>query len=430
MIKLQSKNKRWKRSLRSIINLGYHLPIAAFWTVYYRYPARKLTTIGVTGTDGKTTTSSLIWHILNSSGRKTGLITSINAKIGQKEEETGFHVTTPNPKKLQQFLAKMTQEKSQYAVIEATSHGLDQYRLLGTNFYLGVITNITPEHLDYHQNMLAYAKTKAKLFKKTKIAILNRDDKWFSYLKTTIPKKNKIITYGTKNNADINPKKFSCRWPLPGTYNQYNCLAAVAAAKALGIKDQEIRKALKNFSAPKGRLEEINLGQNFSVFIDFAHTPNALKNVLTELKKQLPKEKKLIAVFGCAGLRDYKKRPLMGKIASELADLVIITSEDPRTEDPEKIAKAIARGCLPKKKKKIIIDRAEAIDFAIQQAQEKDIVVILGKGHEQSMCFGKTEYPWSDHQQVKKALKKVLNRSPRAKPVVLAFRSVHSPTDE
>ncbi len=410
MIKLQSKNKRWKSNLRSLINLGYHLPVAAFWATYYRYPARKLTTIGITGTDGKTTTSSLIWHILNSSGQKTGLITSINAKIGPKEEETGFHVTTPSPKKLQQFLAKMVQERSQYAVIEATSHGLDQYRLLGTNFYLGIITNITPEHLDYHQNMLAYAKTKAKLFKKTKIAILNRDDKWFSYLKTTIPKKNKIITYGAKNNADINPKSFSCRWPLPGAYNQYNCLAAIAATKALGIKDQEIKKALKSFSAPKGRLEAIDLGQNFSVFVDFAHTPNALKSVLTELKKQLPKEKKLIAVFGCAGLRDYKKRPLMGKIASELADLVVITSEDPRTENPKKIAKAIASGCLPKKKKKIIINRAEAIAFAIQQAQKEDIVVILGKGHEQSMCFGKTEYPWSDHKQAEKVLKKFLNK--------------------
>jgi UDP-N-acetylmuramoyl-L-alanyl-D-glutamate--2,6-diaminopimelate ligase len=411
MIKLQSEKKNWRGVFRPLINLGYHFPVAAFWTAYYRYPARKLTTIGVTGTDGKTTTSNLLWHILSSSGKRAGLITSINAKIGQKEETTGFHVTTPSPKKLQQFLVEMVQEKSQYAIIEATSHGLDQYRLFKTNFYLGIITNITPEHLDYHQNMLTYAKTKAKLFKKTKIAVLNRDDKWFSYLKKTISKQNKIITYGVKNKADINPKTFSCRWPLPGIYNQYNCLAAAAAAKALGIKDQEIKKALKSFSPPRGRLEAIDLGQNFSVFVDFAHTPNALKNVLTELKKQLSEEKKLIAVFGCAGLRDDKKRPLMGKIASELADLVVITSEDPRTENPEKIAKSIAGGCLPQKEKKIIINRAEAIAFAVQQAQNGDIVVILGKGHEQSMCFGKTEYSWSDHKQAKEALKKVLNKN-------------------
>ncbi len=406
--KLQLKIKNWKGHLRPIINLGYHLPRAIFWTRYYRFPAQKLTVIGVTGTDGKTTTSNLIWHILTSAGKRAGLLTSINAKIGSQEEDTGFHVTTPNPQKLQQFLAKMVKEGADYAVIEATSHGLDQYRLWGANFSLGVITNITPEHLDYHKSMANYAKAKARLFAKTKIAVLNQDDDWFSYLKSTLPKQSRVITYGINNKADITPKTFPHLCPLPGLYNQYNCLAAIAAAHALGISDKKIRTALGSFLAPKGRLDPINLGQDFSVLVDFAHTPNALKSVLTELKQQLTKGKRLIAVFGCAGLRDQQKRPIMGKIASQLADLTIITSEDPRTEDPDKIAESIAAGCLPGAKKKIITDRFRAIDFAIRQAKPGDIVVLLGKGHEQSMCFGKTEYPWSDHKAAQEILKNLL----------------------
>ncbi|MDD3679765.1 MAG: UDP-N-acetylmuramoyl-L-alanyl-D-glutamate--2,6-diaminopimelate ligase [Candidatus Shapirobacteria bacterium] len=409
MIGFRIKNKTLKQFFRPIINFGYHLPWAIFWTLYYRWPTRKLIVIGVTGTDGKTTTSNLIWHILTCAGKKAGLVTSINAKIGHQEEDTGLHVTTPDPKKLQHFLSKISQAGNRYAVVEATSHGLDQYRLWGINFYLGVITNITPEHLDYHQNMTAYANAKAKLIQQSQIAILNRDNDWFSYLELIAKKNHKqTITYGIKNQADITIKKFSHSCPLPGIYNQYNCLAAIAAAKALKITDQQIKKALESFAQLKGRLDPVILGQNFKVFIDFAHTPNALENVLEELKQQLPKGKRLIAVFGCAGLRDYHKRPIMGKIASQLADLTIITSEDPRTEKADKIANQIAAGFHSGAKKKIIVDRSEAIDFAIKQAQKNDIVVILGKGHEQSMCFGKTEHPWSDHQEAVKAIKKIL----------------------
>lgn len=409
MAKAENKTGSWKQTLRPIINTAYHLPKSIFWAIYYRWPAKKLTAIGVTGTDGKTTTSTLIWHLLACAGKKASLITSINAKIGQKEEDTGFHVTTPSPQKLQKFLTKIVKTKSQYAVIEATSHGLDQHRLWGIDFYLGVITNITPEHLDYHQNMTAYAKAKAKLFKKTKIAILNRDDPWFPFLKSICQNnQSQIISYGIKNNADITPRNFPHYCPLPGKYNQYNCLAAIATAKALKLTDNQIKRALKSFPTPKGRLEPINLGQNFRVFIDFAHTANALKSVLIELKNQLPKEGKLIAVFGCAGLRDRQKRPIMGKIASKLANFTVITSEDPRTENPYQIAKEVAAGFSSNGQKKIILDRAEAINFAIQQAHKNDIVVILGKGHEKSMCFGTTEHPWSDQKEARRAIKKIL----------------------
>ena len=412
MGKFVVKINQLKKTFRPLINLTYHLPQAVFWTLYYRYPAKKLIVIGVTGTDGKTTTCNLIWHILTSSGKKTGLITSINAKIGTEEEDTGLHVTTPNPKKLQQFLFRIRQKGSEYAVIETTSHGLDQYRLLGVNFHLGVITNITPEHLDYHQTMETYAKAKAKLFRQTKIAILNHDDEWFSYLKEIAQKRqNKIVTYGIKNKADFNHRDFSHSCPLPGVYNQYNCLAAIATAKNLGISNRQIKAALNSFPQLKGRLDPIDLGQNFRVLIDFAHTPNALKNVLGELKNQLPRGKRLIAVFGCAGQRDHQKRPIMGKIASQLADLAIITAEDPRKEDVKKISQEIAAGFSHQALKKIITDREKAIVFAINQAKENDIVVILGKGHEQSMCFGDTEYPWSDHQKAQKALERLLGNS-------------------
>lgn len=405
MISSRLDKENFKREIQPLVNIGYHLPQAIFWTLFYRYPARNLTVIGVTGTDGKTTTSNLVWHILDFAGKKAGLVTSINAKIGQSQEDTGFHVTTPDPKKLQQFLWQMKTAGSQYAVLETTSHGLDQYRLWGANFYIGIITNLTHEHLDYHQTMANYARAKAKLIKKSRIAILNQDDDWFDYF-ASVAKSNqkKIITYAVKSHADITPKTFPHQPPLPGIYNQYNCLAAIAATKALGIDDKTIVKALKTFSSPQGRLEAVDLGQKFKVYVDFAHTPNALKNVLDELKKGLPSRGRLIAVFGAAGLRDKSKRPIMGQTASQIADQIIITNEDPRTEDPTQIAQEIVAGMNKKDNYQIILDRDQAINQAISQAQKQDTVVILGKGHEKSMCFGKKETPWSDFEAAKRAI--------------------------
>ncbi len=292
--------------------------------------------------------------------------------------------------------------------MEATSHGLDQNRLAFCNFKIGVLTNITHEHLDYHKNYDEYLKAKARLFRNIKTAILNREDTSFKPILKYIDKsKTKIVTYGLRV-GEYTLKKFTFRTPLPGDYNKLNNLAAAACCQELGIPKQTIKKALKKAKPLIGRLEKIDSDQDFQVFIDFAHTPNALKNVLSCLKKNLPKKAKLIAVFGSAGERDKEKRPRMGKIAACLADLVILTAEDPRTEDVNKIINQVASGCEKQGAKVYKIPgRQEAINFAIQKlAKKNDIVIITGKGHEKSMCFGKIEYPWSDHKAVKKALKK------------------------
>jgi UDP-N-acetylmuramoyl-L-alanyl-D-glutamate--2,6-diaminopimelate ligase len=395
----------------SFVNLLFHLPLAVFSTLYFRLPAKDLKVIGVTGTDGKTTTASLIHHCLIKGGKKAALITTVSAKIGAEEINTGFHVTSPHPWKLQSLLRKIVDKGYEFVVLEVTSHGLAQYRLLGVNFFLGVITNVTHEHLDYHQTYENYLAAKAKLFKDVKIAILNRDDKSYGYLNLKLKTENsKLITYGIKNKADFTPKTFHFKTELPGEYNQYNCLAAIATTSSLKIPEEIIRKALISFPGIEGRLEAIKEGQNFKVYVDFAHTPNALEQVLKTLKVQLPVGKKLVVVFGSAGLRDKKKRDRMGKIASKKAAMVILTAEDPRTEDVHQIINQIANGCqksggVEGKTFYKIPDRAEAIRFAIEKAEKDDIVAICGKGHEKTMCFGKTEYPWSDQREVRRALK-------------------------
>jgi len=401
--------------IRKLKNFG-HLCLAILANIYWRFPSQKLTVIGVTGTDGKTTTVHLTHHILKTAGKKVDLISTVSAP--------GLHTTTPNPWILQKLLFQMVKRGVKYVVLEATSHGLDQHRLWGNKFAVGVVTNVTHEHLDYHKTYENYLAAKAKLFRGVRTAVLNRDDKSFEKLKAK-SQKSKVVTYGIKNKADFTPKKFPFKTLLPGEYNQYNCLAAIAAASALGISSEKIRKAVASFKGVIGRMEEINEGQDFKVIVDFAHTPNALENVLKTLQKLKAKSQRLIAVFGCAGLRDIAKRPMMGEVAARLADIAVLTAEDPRTEDVNEIINQIVQGCLKggakekdwsnwtnwsNLKEKIFLrisDRRQAIRFAIQKlAKKDDIVVICGKGHERSMCYGKTEYPWSDQEEARKALKK------------------------
>jgi len=397
---------------QKLINVGKHCPLAFLAATIHYFPARKLKVIGVTGTDGKTTTANLIYHILDLAGKKVAIISTVSAKIGNQEIDTGFHVTTPNPWLLQKLLHKMVNQKIEYVVLEVTSHGLDQYRLLGVPFEIGVLTNVTHEHLDYHKTYENYVAAKAKLLEAAKIAIVNKDDESYKFLSSKFKvQSSKFIAYGIKNEADFTPKKFKFKTNLPGEYNLYNCLAAIAATSQLGIPAQFIREGLSSFKGVIGRMEEINEGQDFKVFIDFAHTPNALEQVLKAIKSV---KSRVIVVFGCAGLRDKEKRPKMGEIACRLADLAVLTAEDPRTEDVNEIIDQIAKGCLKAggiegKNFYKIPDRQEAINFAIQKLAKKgDIIVICGKGHEKSMCFGRTEYPWSEHKAVRKALKSIL----------------------
>jgi len=384
--------------------------LESIWTVLKnKYPARHLKVIGITGTDGKTTASHLIYSILQEAKLPVAMISTVAAFVGDKELDTGFHVTTPDAKFLQPFLKGLVNEGIEYLALETSSHGLDQHRVLGCNFLIGVLTNITHEHLDYHKTFEKYLAAKGKLFRKVKIAVLNRDDKHFNYLKQ-VARRAKIVTYGIDKKADFTPEKFKFRTKLPGKYNLYNCLAAIATTSILGIDDKTIRKAILLFKPIKGRMEEIKEGQKFRVIIDFAHTPNGLEKALTTLKDQKGKSK-LIVVFGCAGERDVRKRPMMGEIATKLADLIILTAEDPRTEDVDQIIEQIAEGCqkaggIEDESFFRVSDRQEAIGFAIQKlAKKNNIVAICGKGHERTMCFGKTEIPWSDQKVAKKAIK-------------------------
>jgi len=381
---------------RFLINY-YHGLKAVLALIYYRYPAQNLTVIGVTGTDGKTTTSTLIYHLLHSAGYKVALISTVAAYIGDQAIDTGFHVTSPDSFALQSLLAKIKAQGFTHVVLEATSHGLDQHRLFGTNIQIGVLTNVTQDHFDYHGDYDHYLQAKAKLFKKARLAILNSTDISFKKIKPHLPEGIKIVPYDLKTLPQsfrrIITKKF------PQDYNQLNATAATLTLQHLGVDDQLLLQALPKFSGIPGRLEVLKTDHPAQIVIDFAHTPNSLKHALTHLRKTT--SGKLIAVYGAAGLRDRSKRPLMGQIGAQLADEVILTAEDPRTESVHSIINQMAEGVsqnLAHTHK--IPDRHQAIAFALKLAGPHDTVAILGKGHEQSMCFGKIEHPWSDKQAV------------------------------
>lgn len=376
----------------------YHFFNALMAVFYYGYPAKDLEVIGVTGTDGKTTTSTIIYHILKSSGKKAALITTVAAHIGDKQIDTGFHTTSPDPWTLQKLIKDIKDQGIQFLVLESTSHGLDQHRLLGCNFKVGIITNITHEHLDYHKNEANYLKAKSKLLKKSKYAVLNSRDSSFEKLKSIINKM--VITYSDENIPKYIINKF------PQNFNQLNAQAAINVARIFDIDEDDIGKAISTFEGVKGRMEEVSNQFGLKIIVDFAHTPNAIEKVLSSLKKTT--KGKLITVFGATGRRDVTKRPKMGKIASELADLVVITTDDCYDEDVNKIINQIKSG-ITKNHQNIIsfTNRQKAIDYAISKANKGDTVAILGQGHEQSINLdGKTETPWSDIKAIKKALKK------------------------
>lgn len=428
------------------------LALAYLAAAYYGFPARRLLVIGVTGTDGKTTTANLIFSILQAAGFQTGMISTVNAVIGDQELDTGFHVTTPDALSVQSYLAQMVANGATHVVLEATSHGLAQHRVAACEFDLGVVTNITHEHLDYHGTYEAYRAAKGKLFSflaetlpksfaTPRCAILNRDDTSYSYLSglTTTPQ----MSYGTSIGSDLCADKIletssglsfevhgkyldGQEWyaqvetPLVGSYNVSNCLAALGACVgALEVDPQVAVRALKSVKKVPGRMEFIDMGQAFLAIVDFAHTPNALHRAL-EAARSLATER-VIAVFGSAGLRDREKRRMMSEISAELADVTILTAEDPRTESLASILDEMSAGvrkqggeegktywCIP--------DRGNAIRFALDLAQQGDVVIVCGKGHEQSMCFGEIEYAWDDRIALQAALAEHLRVTGPAMP--------------
>jgi UDP-N-acetylmuramoyl-L-alanyl-D-glutamate--2,6-diaminopimelate ligase len=376
----------------------YHLLCAIFANIYFVFPSRKLTVIGVTGTDGKTTTTSLIYHILKSSGKKVTMISTVGAYIQDSVYDVGFHVTTPSPFGLQKYIRMAVDHGSEFLVLEVTSHALDQYRIWGIHFQVSVLTNITHEHLDYHKNYTRYVNTKAKLIDLSTTFILNKDDQSSEIIRKKYP--NKLFPdYSLKaSDAKYNLKKNPFKTNLIGDFNKLNCLAAIGVTNHLGISDGDIRKAVLTFKAPIGR-QALVYDNDFRVIIDFAHTPNAFEKILPAVK---PKNGKLIHVFGSAGLRDASKRPLMGKISNRYADIIILTSEDPRTESVSDINAQIASEIL--KKHFEIADRKKAIRKAISLAKKGDTVIITGKSHEKSMNYGSGEEPWDEFSAVNEIL--------------------------
>lgn len=404
--------------MRQVLKGVFYYLRALLAVSFYGYPARRMKVIGVTGTDGKTTTSTLIYHLLNKAGKKSALISTVGAYINQRKIDTGPHVTTPEPWLLQRIIRKALDKNCQYLVIETTSHGLDQKRVLGCNYLIGVLTNISPEHLDYHQSFEEYLLAKLKLFKKAKIAVLNKDDSSYGKVVQFVPKNKKIVTYSKKDLKGNIGREVKKRFPE--NYNRLNAVAAVKVLQLLKVKNSLIEKAIREFKGVEGRMENISNSLGIKIIVDFAHTPEALKKLLSYLRSKKKKDAKLIVVFGCAGERDRFKRPEMGRVAASLADISVFTSEDPRSEKVSLIIKEIEKGAekiarkilkdeaVPKKEAVFlsIPDRSQAIYWAIRKTARKgDIVVVCGKGHEKTMNFQGTEYPWSDRKVIQKVIK-------------------------
>ncbi len=445
--------------------------LAHLSAAFHDYPSRKLRVIGVTGTDGKTTTCALTASILKTAGHRVGVITTVGAQIGDEAIDTGLHTTTPDAPEMQEYLAKMVGAGVDYAVIEATSHGLAQHRLDAIDFDVAVVTNITHEHLDYHKTFENYRGAKAMLFRSlgtshrkartAKVAVLNGDDaRSFEYLReiecdeqvvyttnskfkiqnsTSVPR---ISNFELISAFDIHSSPDALRFtvttphgelpitsPLIGRYNVSNILAAIGVGIARRVPFDAMREGIARVRGVVGRMQVMQ-SEPFAAIVDFAHTPNSLR-VALETARELarggdassrrgiegaPSKNRsrdaasVIVVFGCAGLRDVGKRAMMGEIAGKLADRVVLTAEDPRTESLDEINAQIAQGLESAGRKKgedyfIVDNRAEAIALAVKMAGAGDVVIVTGKGHERSMCFGTTEYPWSDQKAVRNALK-------------------------
>jgi UDP-N-acetylmuramoyl-L-alanyl-D-glutamate--2,6-diaminopimelate ligase len=417
---------------------------------FYDWPSRHLTVIGITGTDGKTTTTNLIYKILLAANLGAGMISTVSAVIGDEALDTGFHVTTPDAHDVQRYLARIGEAGLTHVVLETTSHGWAQYRVDACEFDIGVLTNITHEHMNEHGNFENYRAAKARLFSSLewtspkrqgnpRLGVINRDDpKSFDFLDDFI-KVNKV-DYGLSEKANVRAidieyspsgirfcaqsKDFNVniKSKLIGAYNVSNCLAALTATVyGLGINPEVAAQGIESLEGIPGRMERIDLGQNFTAIVDFAHTPNALKVALEAARDLTPnpspdrrgEQARVIAVFGSAGLRDNEKRRMMAETSAELADLTVLTAEDPRTESLEGILEEMAAGARSKGGREgetfwRVPDRGEAIRFALRLARPGDIVLSCGKGHEQSMCFGAREFLWDDRTAMRAALSELL----------------------
>ncbi len=427
---------------QSVVNKLDHLPNAIAATTRYGHPAKDMTVVGVTGTDGKTTTTSLIHHLLRSAQVRTGMITTVEAILNDTHFDTGFHTTTPSAWKMQQLLHQAKLSSVTHMVVESTSIGLDQHRLYGIPFQIGVLTNITHDHLDYHQTYDKYLLSKAKLFDHVKFAVLNQDDQSYDAMRKYLDNNNPqatLITYAIDDesanlratNIVLKPDglsfiakvnhpnfattelKFKIESNLIGEFNIYNLLATISTGFALGFQHQEITRSLQDFHQVAGRQELISI-QDRQVVIDFAHTPNALDVLLKSLRQIFP-NRRLFVMFGATGQRDQSKRQLMGELACTLADVVVFTSDDTYLEPINHIHRQLISGAALTPSQRIspddkvlpsqpiyltIPDRQSAINWISQKSKPTDVIAMLGKGHEKSINLEGIEYPWSEKEAV------------------------------
>lgn len=417
--------------------------LSAAW---YNFPSREMVVIGVTGTDGKTTTVNFLHQILTSAGLKAGMLSTLKAMIGNEEEPLALHVTTPEAPVIQQYLRRMADAGVTHCVLETTSHGLAQHRVTAVFYDIAIITNITHEHLDYHGTHAAYVAAKQTLFEHVasskinkeipstpeKTLILNADDpismqhladidapqtlfysldkaKTAAFTATNI----QLQPWSTQFDLNMNGQQQTVSTKMFGQFNIYNILAAAAAAQQLGLSAAQLKQGIADLTQLYGRMQLIDKGQPYLVIVDFAHTPNSLEKAIQTARKTLDdsgREKgRIITVFGSAGLRDPEKRKLMAEISAKTADLTILTAEDPRTESLDEILATMATACETAGGQENetfwrIRDRGEAIHFALGKAEKDDLVLVCGKGHEQSMCFGTIEYPWDDVKATETAI--------------------------
>ena len=329
------------------------------------------------------------------------MISSVHAVIAGKTYDTGFHVTTPSAFWVQKYMREAADHGDTHMILEVTSHGISQFRVWGIRFALGVITNVTREHLDWHGTFEQYIRSKLSLLKRSAIPIVNRDEEFLYNRAVDLVGRKSLITYGIHKPAVVTSVTHPFTTRLPGEFNRYNCLAALAAAHALGISKRTAGKAIAAFSGLTGRMETVAV-KPFRVIVDFAHTPNAIEQVLRSVRETT--QRHIIHVFGSAGLRDKGKRPLMGTASARYADVIILTEEDYRTENVHDIIGQIAQGIPKGKKIHAYPDREKAIRYALHIAETGDTVIITGKGHERSLCRGLKEIPWSDQGLVKKIL--------------------------
>jgi UDP-N-acetylmuramoyl-L-alanyl-D-glutamate--2,6-diaminopimelate ligase len=397
--------------------------LAAISSNYFLHPSKKLKFVGVTGTNGKTTTSHLVKAILEAAGEKVGLVGTIEYRIGDRVIPATH--TTPESLELNELFAMMVDNHCTSVSMEVSSHALDQSRVYGLDFDVAIFTNLTQDHLDYHKTMDNYFEAKKKLFADLKpgaFAIINKDDRWGAQILSSI--KAKKISYGISSPADVQVRDmkfslsgtsllvsnghgdFTCNIPLIGRFNVYNVLAAFSAGLALGIPREQILTGINNVKNVRGRFERITSPAGWTAIVDYAHTPDALENCLKTIHDIMPTKNRgrIITVFGAGGDRDKSKRPLMGQIAGDYSDIVIVTSDNPRTEEPEKIIDEIMRGIIRHASVLREVNRRTAIEHAISCAKQGDVILIAGKGHEDYQVIGREKIHFSDREVVEKMI--------------------------